>query len=225
MLVHGDDLAYRHKHGRGFWVMDQMPALREIAKQGAQIVTSSAAYLFKPGETFAIRNGSMNGTPLPHEEPQELNPPAGVIAYYWLKTPPTQPLKDRTDRRRRYRPSLPRQRYSSAPCRYGSQNNVQAIWEQPAQPPSTAAGMHRVALNVGGGRGGFGRGGAAPPVQDACTAGTPPPAAPAGEEASRGGRGAAELLQPGHFTVRLTVDGKTFTQPSDSARQTRAVKM
>ena len=28
----------------------------------------------------------MNGTPLPHEEPQLLNPPAGVVAYYWLKS-------------------------------------------------------------------------------------------------------------------------------------------
>ena len=35
----------------------------------------------------------MNGTPLPHEEPQELNPPAGVLAYYWLKSPASQPLK------------------------------------------------------------------------------------------------------------------------------------
>ena len=28
----------------------------------------------------------MNGTPLPHEEPQLQNPPSGVVAYYWLKT-------------------------------------------------------------------------------------------------------------------------------------------
>jgi photosystem II stability/assembly factor-like uncharacterized protein len=208
MLVHGDDLAIA-THGRGFWVMDQMPALREIAKEGSQIVTSSA-YLFKPGEMFAIRNGSMNGTPLPHEEPQELNPPAGVIAYYWLKTPPTQPVKiELIDGGGTVRACLA----SDTPMRPVDTEaiNVQAIWEQPAQPPSTAAGMHRVALNVGGGRGGFGRGGAAPPVQDACTAGTPPPAAPAGGR-GRGGRGAAGL-QPGHFTVRLTVDGKTLTQP------------
>ena len=35
----------------------------------------------------------MNGTPLPHEEPQHLNPPSGVLAYYWLKSPASQPVK------------------------------------------------------------------------------------------------------------------------------------
>ena len=75
--------------------------------------------------------------------------------------------------------------------------NVQAIWQQPAQPPSAAAGMHRYALGgaaAGRGGGGFGRGGGAPPAPDACT---PPraraaPAAtpPAGGRGGRGGRGA-----------------------------------
>ena len=35
----------------------------------------------------------MNGTPLPHEEPQKLNPPSGVVAYYWLKSTPQQPAE------------------------------------------------------------------------------------------------------------------------------------
>jgi hypothetical protein len=92
--------------------------------------------------------------------------------------------------------------------------NVQAIWQEPAQPPSTAAGMHRVALGAAGGRGGgggFGRGAAAAPVQDACT-GAVAQQAPAGGR-GRGGRGGAGGLQPGEFTVRLTVDGQTYTQP------------
>ncbi len=68
IVVHGDDLAIA-THGRGFWVLDQMTPLRQIAAQGVQI-TSTPAYLFQPGETWAIRNGSMNGTPMPHDEPQ-----------------------------------------------------------------------------------------------------------------------------------------------------------
>ncbi|MGA2195468.1 MAG: hypothetical protein ABSH40_09380, partial [Bryobacteraceae bacterium] len=91
IVVHGDDLAVA-THGRGFWVMDQMAALRQIAAQGAQILASTA-YLFQPGETYAIRQGGMNGTPLPHEEPQMQNPPSGVVAYYWLKTDAARPLK------------------------------------------------------------------------------------------------------------------------------------
>ena len=38
IVVHGDDLAIA-THGRGFWVLDQMTPLREIAAQGSQIVT------------------------------------------------------------------------------------------------------------------------------------------------------------------------------------------
>jgi hypothetical protein len=39
--------------------------------------------------------------------------------------------------------------------------NVQAYWEVPVPPPSTAAGMHRFALGAAAGRGGGGGRGAA----------------------------------------------------------------
>jgi hypothetical protein len=78
-------------------------------------------------------------------------------------------------------------------------------------PPSAAPGMHRFALNVVAPRGfGFGRRPPPPPV-DACH----PAGAPAAQPAvapSRPGRG-FEGLQPGEYTVRLTVDGQTLTQP------------
>ena len=89
IIVHGDDLAVA-THGRGFWVLDQMSPLRQIASQGKEI-QALAAWLFMPGTTFAIHQGGQNGTPLPHEEPQEKNPPAGVLAYYWLKSAPHSP--------------------------------------------------------------------------------------------------------------------------------------
>ena len=72
--------------------MNQMTPLREFAANGRRIVSSNA-WLFKPGETFAVRVGNMNGTPLPHEEPQEKNPPLGVLVYYSLKTATAHPLK------------------------------------------------------------------------------------------------------------------------------------
>jgi photosystem II stability/assembly factor-like uncharacterized protein len=225
IVVHGDDLAIA-TYGRGFWVLDQMTPLRDLAGQGAQISTSSA-YLFKPGETFAIRNGGMNGTPLPHEEPQEQNPPAGVVAYYWLKSAATQPLKlelvDGSGAVRACAASDTQVRPVDTEA-----INVQAIWEQPAQPPSAAAGMHRFALGGAAGRGaggggGFGRGGGGtPPAPDACTANAAPPAdnAVAGGRGGRGGRGGggrggrgAGGMQAGNYTVRLTVNGQTYTQP------------
>jgi len=61
IVVHGDDIAIA-THGRGFWVMDQMAALRQLANQSSDI-TAVNVYLFKPGETFAVTPGGMNGTP------------------------------------------------------------------------------------------------------------------------------------------------------------------
>ncbi len=87
----------------------------------------------------------MNGTPLPHEEPQLENPPSGVLAYYWLKTAAAQPLKlELLDSSGAVRACAA----SDTPVRAVDTEtiNVQAIWEQPAPPPSAAAGMHRYAL-------------------------------------------------------------------------------
>lgn len=212
IVVHGDDLDIA-THGRGFWVMDQMTPLREIAAHRDQI-EASTAYLFKPGETFAIRQGGMNGTPLPHEEPQELNPPSGVVAYYWLKSAAAQPLKiELVDGSGRVHACLA----SDTPVRPVNTEtiNVQAIWEQPAQPPSAMAGMHRVSLAAAGGRGGFGGGGGrgaapAPPPHDACSGTQLVQEGGRG----RGGRGGGGM-QPGPYSVKLTVDGQTFTQTVD----------
>jgi photosystem II stability/assembly factor-like uncharacterized protein len=199
IIVHGDDLAIA-THGRGFWVMDQMSALRQIAVQGAEVV-SAKAYLFKPGETFAIRVGSMNGTPMPHEEPQMENPPPGVVAYYWLRTAASQPLKlellDSTGAVSACAASDTQVRPVDTETL-----NIQAIWAQPKQPPSAAAGMHRYSLGgpAGRGGGGFGRGNAPAPPPDACTQ-------------SAGGGPGGGFLSPGAYTLQLTVDGQTYTQP------------
>jgi photosystem II stability/assembly factor-like uncharacterized protein len=213
VVVHGDDLDVA-TYGRGFWVLDQMSALRQIATDGSQI-SSSSAYLFTPGETFALRQGGMNGTPLPHEEPQLLNPPGGVVAYYWLKSAASGPLKiELLDGNGGVRACLA----SDTPVKPVDTEaiNVQAIWEQPAQPPPAQAGMHRVSLGAAGGRGGFGggRGAAAATPKDACT----PEGAPATPPPGRGGRGGGGRrggggLTPGQYSVRLTVNGQVLTQP------------
>lgn len=216
VVVHGDDLAVA-TYGRGFWVLDQMAALRELAGSGATI-SSSNVYLFKPGETFALRQGSQNGTPLPHEEPQNLNPPAGVVAYYWLKNASAQPLKiELLDAGGNVRACLA----SDTPVKPPDTEtlNVQAIWEQPAEPPSAKAGMHRIAIGAASGLGGFGGGGgrglAAPAPRDFCSPpeGSAPPAAAGGRGGRGGGRRGAAGLTAGEYSVRLTVGGQVYTQP------------
>jgi photosystem II stability/assembly factor-like uncharacterized protein len=217
VLVHGDDLDVA-THGRGFWVMDQMSALRQIATNGDRIASSNA-YLFKPGAALAVLQGGMNGTPLPHEEPQELNPPAGVVAYYWLKTAPTQPIKlELIDSKGEVRACGASD--TPVPPVNTEEINVQAIWREPAQlPPSAAVGMHRFALDLpaqggfGGGGGGGPRGPVAMAPKDACS---PPAGAPrpAPETAGPGERRGPVALTPGDYTLRLTVNGQTYTQPA-----------
>jgi hypothetical protein len=159
----------------------------------------------------------MNGTPLPHEEPQLVNPPAGVVAYYVLKSAASQPLKlELLSADGAVRACAA----SDTPVRPVDTEalNVQAVWEQPVQPPSAVAGvLHRFAIGGGNGRGGgfggFGR--PAPPLaHDACSSSpvTPPRAPRAGGGGGGMGRGGAPVLAPGDYTLRLTVDGQAYTQ-------------
>ena len=212
IVVHGDDLDIA-THGRGFWVMEQMAALREVATQGSQIASANA-YLFKPGESLAIHAGVMDSTPLPHEEPQEMNPPPGVLAYYWLKNAAAQPLKlELVDAKGVVRACAA----SDTPIKPVDTEaiNVQAVWRQAAQPPSAAAGMHRVALAPPPSRDfdGGPRAPAAPAPKDACTPSAGTAAPPAAVHPATAGRRAPVTLQPGEYTVRMTVEGQTYTQP------------
>jgi hypothetical protein len=68
--------------------------------------------------------------------------------------------------------------------------------------------MHRYALDAPSGRFGFGRAAAAP-AKDSCTGVVAAPA-PAGPGGRRSGQPA---LAAGEYSVRLTVDGQSYTQP------------
>ncbi len=210
IVVHGDDLAIA-THGRGFWVLDQMSALRQIAANGKEI-ESSKAWLFTPGETWAIHQGGQNGTPLPHEEPQEANPPPGVVAYYWLKSAPHSPVKiELVDAKNNVAACVA----SDTPLKPVDTEaiNVQAYWTQPTPPLSAEPGMHAIALNVVSTRGFGGRQPAQQPPADACHPGMKTPAS---ESTATGAlpRLGSTSLEPGEYTVRLTVDGQTLTKPA-----------
>jgi hypothetical protein len=191
------------------WWIYQMTPLRELATHGQQILSSNT-WLFRPGETYAIHEGGMNGTPLPHEEPQNPNPPSGVIVYYSLKSAATTPLKlELVGATGTVRTCAA----TDTPVRTVDTEaiNVQGYLEQSPQPPSAIAGMHRFVLGgaagraVGGGRGGQ----TAPRPQDACSNTTVVPFGAVGRGPERG-RGS---LMPGDFSVRLSVNGQTYNQP------------
>ena len=191
--IRGDDLAVA-THGRGFWVLDDISALRQIDAAAA----SAEAILFKPAEAVLLPAGSEFGTPLPKDEPFAENPPSGALIDYYLRAgaagPVTLEIQDAA--------GVLVRRYSSedktAP-RNPETLNVQAVWMPATEPLSAAAGMHRWVWDLrgaapAGGTGGAGRG--------------------AGGGGGGGfGRGGAPSVQPGTYNVKLTVEGKTYTQP------------
>ena len=188
--IQGDDLIVA-THGRGFWVIDDMTPLRQFS----DVPSQADAFLFRPAAAILLTPGSDNGTPMPRDEPIAENPPFGAMIDYYLKSNASGPVKleilDPAGEVVR--------RYSSedkpAPVNLETLN-IPAYWIRQPETLSTVAGMHRwiwdlrptpPARPTGGGGGGFGGGGF-------------------------GGRG-VPLVLPGVYTVRLTVGGKTFTQP------------
>ncbi|HUX67899.1 MAG TPA: hypothetical protein VMV31_10480 [Terriglobales bacterium] len=75
-------------YGRGFWVLDDMSPLREIAAK-AQAIASAPAYLFKPGDAIRSRINVNWDQPTEPEENHGPNPPYGAIIYYHLSQPPS----------------------------------------------------------------------------------------------------------------------------------------
>jgi photosystem II stability/assembly factor-like uncharacterized protein len=74
-------------YGRGFWVLDDMSPLREIAAKAAEI-RSAPAYFFKPGDAIRARINANWDQPMSVEMPHAPNPPNGAILYYHLSRPP-----------------------------------------------------------------------------------------------------------------------------------------
>jgi photosystem II stability/assembly factor-like uncharacterized protein len=192
LAIHGDDLIVA-THGRGFWVLDDISLLRQID----DAVAKANVVLFKPADAINMPPGSEFGTPLPKDEPFAENPPFGAIIEYYLKSaasgPVTLEILDPAGLLVRHYASDERMAQ-----RDPNTLNIPAIWAPTAEPLSAAAGMHRWVWDLrptptGGGRAAGGPGG--------------------GGGFGGGGRGGAPLSQPGTYTVKLTVDGRSYTQP------------
>jgi photosystem II stability/assembly factor-like uncharacterized protein len=198
VIVKDDDLVAA-THGRGFWILDDITPLRQIDARSA----GADAILFKPTTAWRVRWNTSTDMPWPVEEPTGPNPPDGAIIDYYLKNPAAGPVTLeilRADGRlvRRYTnsdavPSIPDP--PSAP--------VPVYWYRPPQALSTSAGMHRFIWDVhyqplpdtaGGGGGPGGLGIQAIPNNTAPAPGTP-------------------WVSPGSYTVKLTVNGTSYTQP------------
>ncbi len=201
-------------HGRGFWILDDVTPLRQAAE--AQAATS--AFLFKPETGIRVRFGMNDPTPWPPEMLAGENPPPGAIIDYYLPAATSGEVKLEVLNAgghviRAYSSNDPVRTPDPAkdPVAYNKlcqatpnlpDCSLPLYWPAPQQSLSTQAGEHRFSWDMhydppmgggGGGRGGGGGGGAVP-------------------HRTYGGVN-SPWVAPGNYTVRLTVDGKSSTQP------------
>jgi photosystem II stability/assembly factor-like uncharacterized protein len=192
LAFHDNDLIVA-THGRGFWVLDDISALRQVSAD----VVSSDAFLFKPADAILIPPNTDNGTPTQKDEPEADNPPGGAVIDYYLKTAATGPV---TIEILNAGGTVIRHYSSGDPAPVVDVNTlaVNLAWSRLPEPLSAAAGMHRWVWDfrpdppAGGGRGRGGRGGGG---------------------GGGGGRGGLPPVGTGAYSVRLTANGKTLTQP------------
>ncbi len=198
-------------HGRGFWILDNVTPLRQLADAQA----AGDVFLFKPATAVRVRFGMNNATEWTPELPHGENPPPGGLIDYYLASDVVGAVKmDILDARGTVvrslssddpvlepDPALDPEGYDqicqvnpSAPnCR------VPLYWPAPQMVLSTKKGMHRFSWDLH--------------------------YEPIGEEPRAGGgsTGAvpghtypsvnAPWAPPGDYTIRLTVGGRQLEQP------------
>jgi len=186
-VVYGNDLIVA-THGRGFWVMDDISALRQVTIE----VLQADGWLFRPADPINFIQGDDNGTPFQRDEPQAQNPPDGAVLDFYLKAAaPGAVTLEVLDAAGKVMRKWPAEAGVGPSGGRGASGlpRVSPLWQPGPEVFSTAAGMHRVVWR---------------PVA---------PAEPAGPGVAVGGgprRGGARLT--GTFTARLTVNGRASTR-------------
>jgi len=79
-------------YGRGFWVLDDITPLRQIAAS-AQAIASSTVYLFEPEDAIRARINSNWDQPFSIEVPHAHNVAYGALVDYYLSREPSGPIQ------------------------------------------------------------------------------------------------------------------------------------
>ncbi|AIE85858.1 hypothetical protein OP10G_2490 [Fimbriimonas ginsengisoli Gsoil 348] len=192
MLLHGDDLILA-TFGRGIWILDDFSPLREISPA----TSAEPVHLFKPATAIRVRRNPGQDTPFPPEVPHAANPPVGASIDYSLAAKPNGlvalEILDSAGHVVRHMSSAPIPPYTDP------KPAVPDFWFEPRNPMPTDLGLNRVNWNLRYD---------SPPAffhDPSYTTGADEHHTPFANE--------GPLAVPGTYTARLTVDGKTYTQP------------
>jgi photosystem II stability/assembly factor-like uncharacterized protein len=190
VIIKDDDLAAA-THGRGFWILDDITPLRQIEPK----IVSAAAHLFQPETAIRVRWDMNTDTPFPPDMAVGENPPDGAVIDYYLaaasSTPVTLEIKDAAGASVR--------KYSSAdkPEPIDPMLNIPKYWVRPPQTLSAAPGLHRFLWDMhypplGGVEAEY-------PIAAVPYNTAPQPTSP--------------WVMPGTYTVVLTVNDRSYSQP------------
>ena len=202
-------------HGRGFWILDNVTPLRQAAAARAA-QSARSPYLFKPATAVRVRFATNDPTPWPPELPAGENPPPGGIIDYLLPADASGAVKleildgkgmivrsySSADKAPSPDAGVDPQAYDKVCQRTPSAPHCAfpLYWAAPAQELSSRAGMHRFSWDLH----------LNPVVDDPAAPGEPDVGAvPHRTYPSISSPWAA----PDAYTIRLTVDGRTLTQP------------
>ena len=193
LWIHQSDLIVA-THGRSFWILDDITPLRQLT--GA--VAGSPAHLFQPAAAYRLRRSTYTDTPLPPDEPAGQNPPNGAILDYYLAQPAsgsvTLEILDSKGKVARRYASTDKPEVTEAELK---KQLIPLYWIRMPQTLSADAGAHRWVWDLH----------YATPL--ATHYSYPISAVP--HDTPRVPQGPRAL--PGQYTVRLTVDGKSYTAP------------
>jgi photosystem II stability/assembly factor-like uncharacterized protein len=187
LIVKDDDIAVG-THGRGFWILDDITALRQWSDSVAKSVA-----LFKPAEATRVHYSMYTDSPVPPDEPYAENPPDGAVIDYYLardvSTPVTLEIFTAA--------GLAVREFSSSDRAEPVKDvgNWPAYWFRPAQVLSTKAGLQRYVWDLH-----------FRPLGGDCS--LPISATPHNTKCEPEGL----WVQPGQYTAKLTVDGKKYSQ-------------
>lgn len=186
LAIKDDDIVVG-THGRSFWILDNISALRQLGNTAL----NQPAILFKPQKTYRVRWNMYTDTPLPQEEPAGQNPPDGAMIDYFIASKANNVSLEIADAKG----NIVR-KYSNADTLYKIPAvNIPDYWIRPQQVLSAEPGSHRflwdmhyTPLNV-------------PPsypisaIYESTAPGTTSP-----------------WVMPGTYTAKLIVNGTTYSQ-------------
>ena len=193
LTIHGDDLIVG-THGRSFWILDDIAPLRQLDAE----VSAAKVHLFAPQEAWRMHRDRNPDTPLPPEFPAGKNPPDGAIIDYFLaehsSAPVTLEILDAAGKLVRKYSSADKAESLDA---IAPKHPIPMYWVREEKTLSATAGMHRFVWNV------------RYATPSSLSHSYPISAIP--HDTPQEPQGAWAL--PGRYTVKLTVDGKSYTQP------------